>query len=131
MKLNPVEFAVGFLIQIPFYYFIGLWIIPVSLLSGFLWSIGGAAGGLKFFRRLGVPLLSGFVLSLSQSWVALLGIPFAVLACSLGYGEKSWVWCFFYNHDGNHKLADYLTRMITYFIYWASFGIDLFFGGLL
>lgn len=129
MKLNPVEFWVYFFLQLPFYYVLGLWVFPLGVISGVLGAMGGAENSSKLFRRLGVPFATciainsvnhGFLLV----WVAL--IP-AVVVVSLGYGQSSWLFCLFYRVNSNQKIADYLTRLSLYVLYWLSFGIALLF----
>lgn len=128
-KLNIEELFVGGFIQLPFYFVIGLWVIPLAILSGLLWALGGAEDSSKLFRRLGVPFLAIFFLVASgwQSLLVLAAYPGAVLACSLGYGLESKIWRFFYRIRQNHKAADFVTRLLTYSLYWISFGSVLVF----
>ncbi len=129
IPLNPVEIAVGFCIQLPFYYIMGLWVFPLASISGLLWAWGGSGNlGGKAVRRVGVPVLSGLSLwAAMQSWVVLLGIPGGILACSLGYGQGSWLYMTALKINSNPKVADFITRMWTYLAYWVSFGIALSF----
>jgi len=126
--LNIVELFVGFCIQIPFYYLLGLWFIPLGIVSSLLWALGGSQMGEKAFRRHGVPLATIVALMAFKRDIIILGayLP-AVIVLSLGYGKKSWLWCAIYGFKQNHLVADYITRMITYIAYWAIFGSFLLF----
>jgi len=119
-SLNKEEIAVGFFIQLPFYFLIGLWVLPLAVLSGLLWAIGG--DGYKWVRRFGVPALTTLALIYNHHFI-FLAYPFACLAVCLGYGEKSWLWNGFMDLKGDRKEADYLTRLITYILYWITFGV--------
>ena len=125
-KLNPVEFFVGFFIELPFYYLVGVFILLVGVLSGLLWALGGAEGGNKLFRRIGVPLLTSLVLfCFGFGYFMILSGIGASLALWLGYGEESWLFKFYMKKTANHAKADFLTRMTTYFIFWLSYGLGL------
>lgn len=135
-KLNLVEIAVGFFIQLPFYYLLGNWVFLLAGISGLCWAYGGAENGVKAVRRLGVPLLSCMAINAFNPhlWTVWLAFPFAWFTCSMGYGEESLMFNFFYHgidHIGDDfkskmKVADYYTRMMIYFFYWLFFGVALF-----
>lgn len=128
LGLNITELFVGFCIQIPFYYLLGLWFVPLGIVSSLLWALGGANFGNKAIRRYGVPASTIVALiAFKHAFLILAAYIPAVLVLSLGYGEKSWLWCAIYRFNGNRLVADYCTRMITYIAYWAIFGVALIF----
>jgi hypothetical protein len=116
---NPEELFMGAVLQFPIYYVVGWWVLPIMLACGLLWRFGGAAGGNKLARRLGVPgLVCGATLIATGGWVILLAIPFMVwLAPS--YGKDSFLFKFLKD--------DFLTRVITYAWYWIAFAIAYLF----
>lgn len=126
-KLSNVELAVGFLIQLPFYYLIGNWVFALAGLSSVLWALGGAEGSNKAFRRFLVPFAScAFLWFLYDNRIGILAIyPLAVLVVSKGYGEKSWLWRMFFDETKDWNFSDYATRMILYILYWFVFGIGV------
>ena len=109
------ELFIGSLLQFPLYFIIGWWIIPVSILCGILWRLGGWSEGNKLFRRLGVPLVvCGSTFLVIHHWTIFLAIPFMVwLAPS--YGKESWLFRLVKNV--------FLTRLICYGLYWAAFSL--------
>jgi hypothetical protein len=127
-NLNVVELIVGFCIQIPFYYILGLWMIPLGVVSSILWALGGAEKGNKAFRGYGVPIATIVALMANMGDILIICafIP-AWVFLRIGYGAKSWLWCLYFGIRGNHQVADYLTRMTLYILYWVSFGVVLAF----
>lgn len=116
-KINWEEVFVGACIQFPFYHIAGWWVIAMMALSAVLWELGGS--GAKIVRRLGCPLVSGIALLASgNALAALLGTLGAFGACTLGYGEDSILYKWFPEND-------FMIRLITYMLYWMSFGIAL------
>ena len=126
MKFNPLnieEIAVGIFVELPFYFLIGLLVIPLAIICGLLWALGGA--GCPPIRRFGVPTVTCLFLMYFWTWKIWFAYPFAVLAVSMGYGEKSWLWVAIYAFTQDHKLSDFITRLTTYFLYWLSFIVCL------
>ena len=102
---NPEELIIsGLMATVPLYWIVSWWVIPIFIVCGILWRLGGWSKGNKFFRRLGVPLVvCGSSMLFGVSWVIFLAMPFMVwLAPS--YGEKSWLYKALKN--------DFLTRLI-------------------
>jgi hypothetical protein len=112
---SPEEIFIGAVLQFPLYFIVGWSVIPLSVICGLLWRLGGVSKGNKLFRRLGVPLLvcfSTFMCSKNQ-WI-FLAVPFMVwLAPS--YGKESWIFKLVKN--------DFLVRMICICWYWTAFSI--------
>lgn len=130
-KLSHVELAVGFLIQLPFYYIIGNWVFALALISSVLWALGGAEGSNKAWRRFGVSISTALFLWFfyTQSLLIVLCLPFSILILSMGYGKESRLFKFFIERTQNHRFSDYATRMTTYLAYWFTYGVILFRGG--
>lgn len=121
MKLNAEEIFIGAMLQFPLYFIVGWWIIPIQLTCGVLWAIGGAEGGTKLARRIGIPFVvcfSSFVVL--HEWVILLAMPFMVWLCP-SYGGASWLFKLFKHMVKEQRVADFLTRTTTYVCYWLVF----------
>lgn len=90
-ELNIEEIAVGSWLQFPFYFLIGWWVIPLMVLSGVLWAVGGSRDSVKAIRRLGVPLASvvAVIASNPHLWPCLAFIPIGFVILSIGYGIPS------------------------------------------
>jgi hypothetical protein len=118
--LEPEEYFIGAMLQFPLYFIVGWPVIAIMALCGVLWRLGGAEGGSKLFRRLGVPFaVRGVSMFYGVGWTILLAVPFMVwLAPS--YGKESWLYKLIKN--------DFLTRIITYVWYWGAFCIAYFIG---
>lgn len=113
---NPEELIISGICSCIFvYWIIGWWIIPVFVICGLLWRLGGWEHGNKLFRRLGVPLVvCGASFMAGVSWIILLAVPFMVwLAPS--YGVDSWLFKLVKN--------DFLARLICFGWYWTAFAI--------
>lgn len=120
--LEPEEYFIGACLQFPIYFVVGWWVIPIMLICSLFWRLGGVAGGNKLFRRIGVPLvicLSTFLVV--RDWPIFLAIPFMVWLCP-SYGEGSSLYKF-YSKIADPVKADFLTRITTYVLYWASYFI--------
>lgn len=112
---NLEEIFIGSLLQFPLYFIVGWCVIPLGLLCGFLWRLGGWTYGNKLFRRLGVPLvvcLSTFLVN--HHWQIFLAIP-CMCWIAPSYGKESWL----YKKIGN----DFLVRLICFEWYWLSFSL--------
>lgn len=91
MKLNPVELAVGTVVVGVWFYFLGWLTIPGALLGSLLWSLGGADGYSKAWRRIGVPAIMCLfsALWLKSFWPLISFLPFFGVL-TIGYGIPSW-----------------------------------------
>jgi hypothetical protein len=112
---NKEEFFIGACLQFPLYFIVGWWILPVMLVCGILWRLGGWSNGAKIFRWAGVP----FVVCLSAFYMGVggcifLALPFMVKIAP-SYGKESWLFKLLKN--------DFLTRLICFTWYWTAFGI--------
>jgi hypothetical protein len=113
------EFLVGALLQLPFYFLFGGWVMPLSFVCGCLWAYGGASGTSKLWRRLGIPLVITVALMTSKvGFWAILATPMLMLILSMGYGKESFVWKSIRDRKP-HKEADIITRTILYLLYWS------------
>lgn len=103
---------------------VGLWALPMAVVTSLLWAVGGAEGGKKVVRRLGVPLTITSVCALfAHSWVPFISVPLAFGVLSIGYGipstqppdEGSWLgqYCFELANK-NECLAEIYCRTIIY-----------------
>ena len=109
------ELFIGAVLQFPLYFIVGWVVLPIMLVSGLLWRLGGWKHGNKLFRRLGVPfVVCGSAMLYGASWTVFLAMPFMVwLAPS--YGKESWLF---------KKLKnDFLTRLICFGWYWIAFSL--------
>ena len=107
------ELYIGSCLQFPLYFVVGWSVLPIALVCGILWRLGGWTYGNKLYRRLGVPLaVCGVSMLFGVGWIILLAVPFMVwLAPS--YGEKSWLF----------KLlkVDFPVRLICFSWYWTAY----------
>lgn len=110
------ELFIGAVLQFPLYFIVGWWIVPIMLVCGVLWRLGGWAEGNKLWRRLGVPLVvCGATYLALHHWTIFLAVPFMVwLAPS--YGKDSWLYKLL-------KYNDFMTRLICFGWYWTAFSI--------
>jgi hypothetical protein len=98
------------------------------LVCGILWALGGAAGGSKLFRRIGVPLvICGGTYLVFREWPIFIAVPFMIWL-SPSYGEESLLFRFYFKATEIQGKADLLTRLTLFFLYWMSFCIFLIFG---
>ena len=112
---NWEEIFIGAVFQFPLYFIIGWWVLPLMLVCGLLWRLGGVDGGTKLARRVAVPLLvciSAF--AFSQRITIFLAVPFLVWIAP-SYGKDSWLFKLLKN--------DFLTRLVTFAWYWTAFSI--------
>lgn len=125
---NPQEIFVGAFLQFPLVFVIEWWSLPVMVLNGLLWRLGGAQGGHKLFRRVGVPLVVCVATWLVfRDWGIFLALPFMVLANPFSYGKEAWLYKLMLKaHKGNEKKADIATRCTGYLWYWLVYHIALF-----
>lgn len=116
----------GAMLQWPLYFFVGWWVLPVMVVTAFLWRMGGWSRGHKLYRRVGVPLVvCGVSIFFGAGWAMLLAGPFMVwLAPS--YGEKSWL----YTQVGPRVGRDLITRVICFGWYWAVLLLGIGLAGL-
>ncbi len=123
--ISVEEIFIGAMLQFPLYFIVGWWVIPIQFVCGILWAIGGAEGGTKLARRIGVPLVvctSTFVVL--HQWTIFLAIPFMIWFAP-SYGASTPLFKFWNKLTGNHKKADLLTRGSNYIFYWLTFVIAL------
>ena len=91
MKLDYKDFFTGAIYGLICCFYLGPWGLPITLLIGLLWALGGAGWlGFNSWRRVGVP----FVLFLMFKWHNPSGWPYLGAlatfgALSIGYGEPS------------------------------------------
>jgi len=121
-NLNPEEIFIGAMLQFPLYFIVGWWVLPIQLLCGILWAVGGIEGGSKLARRVLIPLVitlpSTLILHKPLMPLALLFMVW--LAPS--YGKSTWLYKVCYRlSKGSPHLADILTRGICYLWYWTAF----------
>lgn len=125
---NPQEMFIGAALQFPLVFIVGWWIIPIMLVCGILWRLGGMTGSNKAFRRVGVPLtVCGAASLFGINWPIFLAVPFMIWLAPASYGESSWLFKLFKRITNSQKKADFYTRSILYSWYWATFSIALFF----
>ncbi len=126
-ELNLVEIFVGIFIEVPFYFLISLFVLPLCVISGFLWALGGAEKSSKLFRSLGVPLVT--CLFLWRLDVKYLHVWFAffpsVLWLRVGYGQDSWLFKLYMGIYDNQQEADFATRLTTYVVFWFIYAVTL------
>jgi len=109
------EIFIGSVLQFPLYFIVGWWVIPIMILCGFLWRLGGWEGGSKLFRRIGVPLVvCGTTFITTHHWQIFLAIPFMVWFAP-SYGKASWLFKIVKN--------DFLTRLICFGWFWSAFSL--------
>jgi hypothetical protein len=126
-KLNVEEIFIGAMLQFPLYFIIGWWVVLVQLFCGLLWALGGAEGGSKLFRRIGVPSTVCVASWLATNHIGiLLAIPFMVWFSPFSYGEDTWLFQLSLRLSNRNRLiANTLTRSITYIWYWVIFVFTL------
>ena len=113
--LEPEEWFVGAFLQAPLYFIVGWWVIPIMVLCGILWRLGGWTFGNKLFRRLAVPFLvclSTFLVE--RHWQIFLAMP-CMCWVAPSYGIDSWLFKIVKN--------DFLTRLICFAWFWTTFSI--------
>ena len=111
------EFLVGALLQLPFYFLFGGWVMPLSFVCGCLWAYGGAHNTSKLWRRLGVPLAVGVALAVNSGWLTLACVPLLYVIVSLGYGKESFIWKSIRDRK-SHEESDLITRTLIFIAYW-------------
>ena len=115
--LEPEEWFIGAALQFPLYFIVGWWVLPIMLLCGLLWRLGGMAGSSKLFRKVGVPLVVCWcAFAATHHWAIFLAIPFMIWLNPASYGKSGWLWKIF--------KADLPVRLIGYFWYWSVFTIS-------
>jgi len=93
-------------------------------ICGLFWAIGGAAGGSKLFRRIGVPLvtcLTIYAFDKFHPWSVFFAIPFMVWIAP-SYGIDSWLFKLFSKVT---KEPNFPTRLVTYIWYWYAIGVAI------
>lgn len=123
MKLIKAELTVGAIVGLVFAVKVGWWALPLAVVTSLLWAVGGAEGGKKIVRRLGVPLAITSACALfAHSWWPFVSVPLAFGVLSIGYGivtpgvdEGSWLGrlCWKWANK-NEKLAELYCRTILY-----------------
>lgn len=112
---NKEEIFIGACLQFPLYFIVGWWVLPIMLVCGILWRLGGWDKGNKLYRRIGVPLVvCSASIVFGASWTVLLSIPFMVWFAP-SYGVDSWLFKLIKN--------DFLTRLICFSWYWLVFAL--------
>jgi hypothetical protein len=126
-KLNMEEVFIGAMLQFPLYFIVGWWILPIQLICGILWGLGGSENSSKLFRRLGVPLIVCMATYLTFHRLSIfIAMPFMIWL-SPSYGADGWLFNLILELTLDHKKADFLCRGITYILYWLSFSLVLVF----
>ena len=111
---NPEEIFIGACLQFPIYFIVKWWAIPIMILCGLLWRLGGVTGGIKLARGIGVPFLICFSSLLAGvHWPILLAIPFMQWLTPVSYGETGWLY--------KWLKSDLPVRLICYGWYWMVF----------
>ena len=111
----PEEIFIGAMLQFPLYFIVKWWIIPLMIICGLLWRLGGTEGSSKLFRRIGVPFLVCLSCFLVIHKIQIfLAIPFMIWIAP-SYGVDSWLFKLVKN--------DFLTRLICFCWYWTAFSI--------
>jgi hypothetical protein len=114
---NWEEIFIGACLQFPLYFIVGWWVIPVMIVCGILWRLGGWEHGNKAFRRIGVPIVvCGSAFLFGVKWPIFLAIPFMTWVAP-AYGIDSWLFKLLKN--------DFLVRLICFAWYWLMFSIAL------
>ena len=123
-ELNLEEMFVGVMIQWPFYFAIGWWVLLLMPISGLLWALGGAEKSNKLWRRLGVPLATSIAIIAYNVKLWPAGVAFlpAFGVLSMGYGESSWLYKL-YSKWFKEDVIDYPIRITTYILYWFFYAI--------
>ena len=112
----PEEIFIGAMLQVPLYFIVGWWIIPIMASCGLLWRLGGVDGGTKLARRIGVPFVVCLATFLATShWIIFLAVPFMVWLNPISYGKEAWLYKILKN--------DFLVRNLGYLWYWSAFSI--------
>lgn len=127
-KLNLEEIYVGFSLQFLLYFVIHWWVLPLQVVCGILWALGGAEDGQKLFRRIGTPTLVCLFTFLSlHQWQIFGAVPLMIWGCPFSYGETSKLFIFFKKRTDSQKKADFYTRGVLYLWYYTVYGIFLTF----
>ena len=135
MKLNREECLYGTGISLAFFWILGWWVVLIAPITAFLWALGGASGYTAAWRRIGVSLVLGIVLSISSKnlWCLLSILPAFGFLC-LGYGipstqppdDGSVLGRFFWKLTGGKEwLTNLLTRGLIMSGLFLSFAIPL------
>ena len=112
---NPEEFFIGAVLQFPLYFVIDWWIVPIMILCGIMWRLGGWEYGNKNFRRIGVPLcICGATFLVEHSLFIFLALPFMVWIAP-SYGKTTGLYQWLKN--------DFLVRLICFGWYWTAFSL--------
>lgn len=123
------EIFIGACLQFPLYFIMGWSVIPTALICGVLWRLGGWTHGHKAFRWAVVPLFVCFCafMCTKNQWI-FLAAPFMVKIAP-SYGKSSWLYkwvkrhCAYAGWATEDQRANFLTRILCYFWYWAAFSI--------
>lgn len=116
-ELSGEETFVGFMINWPFFFIFGWWVLLIMAICGLLWALGGAEHSSKLVRRAGIPILLCLCLLFNGRYMlGTLGCLGAYGVLTLGYGENSWLYKRF-------KEDDFMIRLCTYVLYYINFGI--------
>jgi len=119
---NPFEIFWGGCKQFMIVLTIKWWAVPVMVVCGILWRIGGTEGGNKLARRIGVPLvLCGSTFCVFREWPIFLAVPFMIWACPWSYGADSWLFKKIKAFVIVQEKADSITRFILFVWYWGVF----------
>ncbi len=88
--LGREETAIGAVYGLAFWPFLGLYSLLIALISGSLWSIGGAAKTSTGIRKVGVPIVIGLSVLIAQwHWQYILCSVAAFGVLTMGYGMPS------------------------------------------
>jgi len=123
---NPFEFFWGFCAQFLIILIVKWWALPVMVLCGLLWRLGGVTGGIKLARRIGVPLvLCGATFLKYHQFGVFAAAPLMIWGCPWSYGDESWLFIQMKEFTGDQEKADLYTRFILFVWYWTVFLLSL------
>lgn len=88
--MNKSELICGGILGLGFFWAIGLWCIPLAIVTSILWAMGGAGiWGTKAWRRIGVPIVVAISLVSIGVWIRLVSGVLTAIILSIGYGQRS------------------------------------------
>ena len=113
--MNKEELGIGFVLGLGFNFLIGLWAIPLAVITGFLYERGGSGWlGTKAWRRFGVPVAIYLSNGISPHIHTIISAVLSVIVLSLGYGQRD-------SSDPGSPLGNFwLDRLGVFWGKWAS-----------
>jgi hypothetical protein len=127
--VNKEELTIGFIFGLCFSPIIGWYALCLAPATSWLWAKSGAPNSNKFYRRIGVPLLTAAFTGLWWS------IPGAWALLSMGYGipstqppdEGSTLGKFWFKVcGGSEKLAHIATRSTIYILLATNYLVSMY-----